>query len=174
MCWMLSWLYLQWWRMFLCQQIKLLWRSMWTTTVKEINLLKNSINHNNRNCLIRGPQVGAIAKRFPIIHGVSWLLKSVRSNQIVIRCRYYDICIIICYCQESFRSRIAALANTIKISTVPSSEVIKSKFAESDDEVRFSVFRWWNATEFNCVSHHCASRWDKKNPNDPLLWYIHH
>lgn len=36
----------------------------------KINLLKNSIDHNNRNCLIRGPQVGAIAKRFPIINGV--------------------------------------------------------------------------------------------------------
>ena len=37
----------------------------------KINLLKNSKDHNNRNCLIRGPQVGAIAKRFPIIYGVS-------------------------------------------------------------------------------------------------------
>ena len=36
----------------------------------KINLLKNSIDHNNRNCLIRGPQVRAIAKRFPIINGV--------------------------------------------------------------------------------------------------------
>ena len=36
----------------------------------KINLLKNSKDHNNRNCLIRGPQVRAIAKRFPIINGV--------------------------------------------------------------------------------------------------------
>jgi len=36
----------------------------------KINLLKNSIDHNNRNCLIRGQQVGAIAKRFPIIYGI--------------------------------------------------------------------------------------------------------